>query len=50
MPTVAAESILLSAIIDAEERHDVIAVDIPNAFIQTAVELKNKKDMAIIRV
>ena len=47
-PTVATESVLLSCIIDAEEGRDVAVVDIPNAFVQTAVE--DEKDMAIIRL
>ena len=47
-PTIATELVLLSCIIDAEEGRDVAVVDIPNAFVQTAVE--DKKDMAIIRL
>jgi hypothetical protein len=47
-PTVATESVLLSCIIDAEERRDVAVVDIPNAFIQTRIE--DEKDMAIIKI
>jgi hypothetical protein len=46
--TVAAESMLLSCIIDAEEERDVAVVDILNAFVQTRVE--NKKDMAFIKI
>ena len=34
-PTVATESVLLSAVINAEEGRDVAVTDIPNAFIQT---------------
>ena len=47
-PTVATESVLLTCIIDAEERRDVAVVDIPNAFIQTRIE--DEKDMAIIKI
>jgi hypothetical protein len=47
-PTVAAESVLLSCIIDAEEHMDVAVVDFPNAFVQTRVE--NEKDMAFIKM
>ena len=36
-PTVYTESVLLSAVIDAEERRDVAVSDVPNAFIQTKV-------------
>jgi len=34
-PTVAVESVTLSAIIDAKEERKITVVDIPNAFIQT---------------
>ena len=34
-PTVSLESVLLTAVIDALEHHDVAIVDIPNAFVQT---------------
>ena len=47
-PTVATESVLLSCIIDAEERRDVAIIDIPNAFIQTRVN--DEKDMAFIKI
>ncbi len=39
---VATESVLLTSIVDADEKQDVAMVDIPNAFIQTWVE--DKKD------
>jgi hypothetical protein len=47
-PTVATESVLLTAVIDAIEERDVAVVDIPNAFIQTRID--NEDDMAIIRI
>ena len=47
-PTVSTESVLLSCIIDAEEKRDVAVIDIPNAFVQTRVE--EEKDMAIIKL
>jgi hypothetical protein len=47
-PMVATKSVLLTCIIDAEERRDVAVVDIPNAFIQTRIE--DEKDMAIIKI
>ena len=47
-PTVATESVLLTAVIAAEERRDTVVVDIPNAFIQTRVE--REEDKVIIRV
>ena len=37
-PTVALESVMLSAVIDAKEGREVAVVDIPNAFIQTENE------------
>jgi hypothetical protein len=46
--TVATESVLLTAIVDAFERRDVAVVDIPNAFIQTRIDKED--DMAIIRI
>jgi hypothetical protein len=47
-PTVATESVLLTCIIDAEERRDVAVIDIPNAFIQTRIE--DEKDMVFIKI
>ncbi len=41
-PTAAQESIMLTAVIDATERRDVMTSDIPNAFIQA--ELKEVED------
>ena len=34
-PTAALESIMLTAIVDAKEGHDVMTADVPNALIQT---------------
>jgi hypothetical protein len=47
-PTVTAELVLLSCIIDAEEERDVAVVDIPNESVQMRVE--EKKDMAFIKI
>jgi hypothetical protein len=47
-PNVATEAVLLTCIVDAEERRDVAVIDIPNAFIQTRIE--DEADMAIIRI
>jgi hypothetical protein len=41
-PTVSTESTLLTAVIEASEGRDVATCDIPNAFIQTEVEEKDK--------
>ena len=47
-PTVATESVLLTATIDAEEGRDVATVDLPNAFIQTRLE--NPEDKVVMRL
>ena len=47
-PTVATEVILLSCIIDAEDKRDEAVIDIPNGFIQTRVE--DEKEMAFIKI
>jgi hypothetical protein len=47
-PTVATESVLLTAIIDALEHRDVAVVDVPNAFIQKRIHKVD--EMAIIRI
>ncbi len=44
--TVATKSVLLTLIVDADEKKDVAIIDIPNAFIQMRV--KDKKDWVII--
>jgi hypothetical protein len=47
-PTVATKSVLLTLIVDADEKENVTIVDILNAFIQKWVE--DKKDWVIIRI
>ena len=42
-PTVALESVLLMAMIDAAERQDVATIDIPNAFVQTRLDDDSNK-------
>ena len=50
-PTVATESIILSAIIDAKEGREVAILDIPNAFIQTENEkLKPHHERDVIKI
>ena len=44
----ATKSVLLSCIIDAREGHDVAVIDIPNAFVQMAIE--EEKDRFIVRM
>ena len=41
-PTVHTESVLLTAVIDAYEGRDVMTADVPNAFIQTELEKRDK--------
>ncbi len=48
LQTVATKSVLLTSIVDADEKQDVAIIDIPNAFIQMRVE--DKKDRVIIRI
>ena len=37
-PTVSAEAVMLTCVIDAVEGRDVAIIDVPNAFVQTVVE------------
>jgi hypothetical protein len=37
------ESIVITATIDAKQNCDVMTADVPNAFVQTAVDEKNLK-------
>ena len=39
--TAMTESILITAVIDAKQKRDVMTADIPNAFVQTDIEEKN---------
>ena len=47
-PTVSTEAVLLTSVVDAHEKRNVIVIDIPNAFIQTRVN--DPKDRVIIRM
>jgi hypothetical protein len=42
-PAVAIESIFLTATTEPEEGRDIMRVDIPNAFVQTELDLKKEK-------
>ena len=44
-PTASLDAILLSCVIDAMEDRNVATVDIPNAFVQTKLDLKDKQGM-----
>ena len=41
-PTISTEGTLLSTVIEAQENHDIATSNIPNAFVQTHVEEKDK--------
>jgi hypothetical protein len=41
-PTAMTESILITATIDAKQKHDVMTTNILNAFVQTNVDKKNQ--------
>ena len=47
-PTVSAKAVLLSCIIDTEEKIVVAIIDTPNAFIQTRAE--NENEIAVINI
>ncbi len=44
-PTIFAEAVMLTCVVNANENRDVAIVDIPNAFVQTVAE--DKKDICI---
>ena len=46
-PTAATESILITGVIEAKQKRDVMALDIPNAFVQTEVPQGSLVDMLI---
>ncbi len=41
-PTASQESIMITTVIDAKERRDVMSGDVPNAFIQAKIPMKEK--------
>jgi len=49
-PTVSAEAVMLTCVIDAQEGRDVAVVDIPNAFAQTVVSNEDKEHRVIVRI
>ena len=48
-PTAATEAILTTGVIDAKQGRDIMTLDIPNAFVQTAVPQDQKKIIMKIR-
>jgi hypothetical protein len=50
-PTAALESIMLTGVIDAHEGHDVMACNIPNAFIQALMpEIRTGEERVVINI
>ena len=49
-PTVTAEAVMLTCVIDAQEGRDVAVVDIPNAFVQTVVSEEDAEHRVIVRI
>ena len=49
-PTVSLESLFLTITIDAYEKRDVMTADIPNAFIQTPLEVIDGQDHVIMKI
>jgi hypothetical protein len=49
-PTVTAEAVMLTCVIDAQEDRDVAVVDIPNAFVQTVVDEEDAEYRVIVRI
>jgi hypothetical protein len=48
-PTAASEAILITGVIDAKQKRDVMTLDIPNAFVQTKIPLDGDKIIMKIR-
>ncbi len=49
-PTVMAEAVMLTCMIDAQEERDVAVVDIPNAFVQTVVSEEDAEHRVVVRI
>ncbi len=49
-PTVTAEAVMLTCIIDVQEDRDVAMVDIPNAFVQTVVSKEDAEHRVTVRI
>jgi hypothetical protein len=48
-PTAALEAIIITGLIDAKQKRDVMTLDIPNAFVQTEISLDGDKIIMKIR-
>jgi hypothetical protein len=49
-PTVTAEAVMLTCVIDAQEGRDVAVVDIPNGFVQTVVSEEDAQHRVVVRI
>ena len=49
-PTAYTKAVILTAVIDAKERRDVVTIDIPNAFCQTVISDKDAEHRVIMRL
>jgi hypothetical protein len=48
-PTAAPEAIITTGVIDTKQKRDIMTLDIPNAFVQTKIELDGDKIITKIR-
>jgi hypothetical protein len=48
-PTAASEAIIITGVIDAKQKRDIMALDIPNAFVQTEISLDGDQIIMKIR-
>ena len=48
--TAMTESIIITGVIDAKQRRDVMTADIPNAFVQTDVEQKEIGERIVMKI
>ncbi len=49
-PTVTAEAVMLTCVIDVKEDRYIAVVDIPNAFVQTVVDEEHAEHCVIVRI
>ncbi len=49
-PTVSAEAVVLTCVIDAAEDRDIAVVDIPNAFVQTVVSEEDAEHRVFVHI
>ncbi len=48
--TVTADAVMLTCVIDAQEDMDIAVLDIPNAFVQTAVDEEDAEHHVIVHI